>query len=102
MRGIEPQQTGEMRVDAQPLRSKDAQNMRMSHQQHIVADVQQRQYPFDGVPVTRAASSTSSPGPLCTGTCSPDGNVSIQSPSSPGFSANAPSRIRPRRNRWPR
>ena len=40
MRGIEPQQTGEMRVDAQPLRSKDAQNMRMSHQQHIVADVQ--------------------------------------------------------------
>ena len=53
MRGIEPQQTGEMRVDAQPLRSKDAQNMRMSHQQHIVADVQQRQYSFDGVPGTR-------------------------------------------------
>ena len=53
MRGIEPQQTGEMRVDAQPLRSEDAQNMRMSHQQHIVADVQQRQYSFDGVPGTR-------------------------------------------------
>ena len=32
--------------------------------------------------VRAAASSTVSPGPLCTGTCSPFGNVSTQSPSS--------------------
>ena len=44
MRGVEAQQTREMRIDVQPLRSKDAQHMRVRHQQHVMTSIEQRHH----------------------------------------------------------
>ena len=48
VRRIQTQQPREMRVHAQPLRGEDAQDVRMSHQQHIMAVFQQRRNLIDG------------------------------------------------------
>ena len=49
MRGVEAQQTREMRIDVQPLRGEDAQHMRVRHQQHVMTGIEQRHHRVDRI-----------------------------------------------------
>ncbi len=91
MRGVEAQQTREMRIDVQPLRGEDAQHMRVRHQQHVMTGIEQRHHRVDRIAGARGGLLNRLARAIVHGTCSPLGS-STQSPSNDSGRERGPSR----------